>query len=277
MSRRIGWLLVLAGLASCGDVAPMDRRATACGFADPALEEDDDGDGLIAAYEGRGDDDGDGLENDQDTDADGDGYSDAEEIGTRIDRCYPPVDTDQDALPDVRDTDSDGDGLLDAEERAAGTDRLDPDSDADGCPDGAEEWLDGCTDPRDLALRMVCGDRFATVIFPWDGPELASVSLEVVVDDDDDPRTFFSIRTFADAVFPAGSASLLGEASDGSDAVFTDVAPGASLVFGVEVLDVRTEGPRTMGRLELLGPGGELLDTGRLLILGERSCAARRS
>ncbi|MBO6935535.1 MAG: hypothetical protein JJ863_11190 [Deltaproteobacteria bacterium] len=274
MARPIGWLLVLAALSGC---TGGPRHEAPCGFTNPALEEDADGDGLIRAYEGiDSDQDGDGLVNDLDTDADGDGYPDADEIGMRIDRCYPPVDTDRDGLPDFLDTDSDGDGLLDGEEGAMGLDPVDPDSDADGCPDGAEDLLDGCADLRDLALRMVCGDRFGTVIFPWEGPALSTATLRAVMDEDDDPSTFFSFATFADAAFPAGSATLVSELDDGSDATFVDIASGASLVFAVEVLTVQTEGPRTLGRLELLGPGGEVLDTGRLLILGERSCAVRR-
>ncbi len=98
---------------------PAGYNAVALMAAVPPLDEDGDGlldaweiqyFGNIAAHDGSADPDGDGLNNLAE-----------QELGTN---------------PTLADTD--GDGLSDAEEVARGTDPLDPDSDNDGLTDGAE-------------------------------------------------------------------------------------------------------------------------------------------
>jgi len=274
MVMRLGWLPWIALAASCSDL-PTGFDGSECGFPNADLVADEDGDGILFAHERDFDDDGDGLVNDRDRDADGDGLSDAEEIGTRLSICYPPQDSDGDGLADFRDVDSDNDGLRDDEELAGETYYLDPDTDRDGCLDGAEEALDGCSDPRDLAISVECGaERRGLVTFRWTGPPLPSVSLEVRVPDEGD-RTHYAFGTIPHAVLPATGAELV-PVDPGEPASFLMVETGATLIFGVEYFDVRAAALRTEGQLALLGPAGELIDQGRLLILGERSCSVRR-
>ncbi len=278
MLARLSALSFSLGLLSCGQ-APEAR----CGFLDPDLDRDDDGDGIVAMYElgGACDRDGasvrehsdcdlDGFSNDDDLDADGDGIPDASEIGPRLDRCHPPRDTDGDGAPDFQDVDSDDDGLSDAEEMALGTNRLLPDSDGDGCLDAAEALLGGCDDPRDLVMSFPCrGSRIPAVTFAWSGAflERATLNARVVAPLGDR----FSLRASAEAVVPAGSAELVPNTST-ERMVFINVQPGAELVHGFDFIGSHWRSIRSEGRLELHGPAGELLDEGRVLILGPGAC-----
>jgi len=105
-----------------------------------ALDDDDDGDGILTADEIDGftgaadtlpDADSDGRPNHLDTDSDGDRFDDSVEGN---------VDSDGDGLADLLDLDSDDDSVPDRDERVGDTDgdglvdRLDDDDDDDGIP-----------------------------------------------------------------------------------------------------------------------------------------------
>ena len=102
-------------------------------FCDP----DDDDDTIPTVTEGGGDTDGDGAPDNRDTDADGDGKPDVDE-GTADDDC--------DGLPNFQDADDtdgpcadpDGDGLDNATEADCASKTDNADSDGDGIPDGEE-------------------------------------------------------------------------------------------------------------------------------------------
>ena len=141
-----------------------------------ALDDDDDGDGLLTAEELGDydwtdpteepvDTDADGTPDYLDTDADEDGFGDAVEGA---------VDSDDDGLPDYLDGDSDNDGVVDVDELDADTDgdglddRLDSDDDGDDLPtsdegsrdtdgDGVPDHLDTDSD-GDGALDLDEGD-----------------------------------------------------------------------------------------------------------------------
>ncbi len=111
-----------------------------------ALDDDDDGDGLLTADElANGDTDGDGDEDYIDDDDDGDGVPTADE-DRNGNGDWTDDDLDEDGLPDWLDGnetdgpagDADGDGLTNGEEAAYGTDPLLRDTDGDGLLDGEE-------------------------------------------------------------------------------------------------------------------------------------------
>ncbi|MEQ1568079.1 MAG: VCBS repeat-containing protein, partial [Myxococcota bacterium] len=122
-----------------GSVAPV-VVAIPAGVASVAIVDDDpDGDSVIA--EPPTDTDRDGLADGSDVDSDGDGLLDALEAG--VGRCLAPVDTDGDSVPDLYDLDSDADGLADSD---------DPDpTHADDPPpvDSGEPPIDSGTPPGD--------------------------------------------------------------------------------------------------------------------------------
>ncbi|NIS28858.1 MAG: hypothetical protein GWN07_02000 [Actinobacteria bacterium] len=91
---------------------------------------------------------------------------------------------------------------------------------------------------------------------------------------DESDFTHYLFETFPEAVLPVDGA-ILPSSDEEAPPRFTTVETGATLVFGVRHLDVRAATLRTEGWLELRGPAGEVLDRGRLLILGEQSCSVR--
>jgi hypothetical protein len=245
------------------DASPTDLGVPAtdagrCGFPN---EEDTDGDSILDIFEGDGDIDGDGIPNRLDDDSDGDGLSDREEAAVE-DVCFGPVDSDGDGLPDFLSTDADGDGLADGDEVDSGTDPRDPDSDDDGCPDGAEGPLDGCSDPRDAAITLSCSSTPAGLAtFVYEGESVAeAITLVPIFDDPVDIELF----TDAESVVPSGGAALVGER-------FEDVQPGSTLTFSFSFGVVVGMGAYT-GTLELRGQDDEVLDRGRLFLTVGNPC-----
>ncbi|MFK7986044.1 MAG: hypothetical protein AB8I08_08430 [Sandaracinaceae bacterium] len=162
----------LAGVACDFDGGTGGDGGTSDAWIDPNGP-DEDGDGIVDAYEGRDadvDTDGDGIPDWQDTDSDNDGVSDADEAGVNP-STGEPADTDGDGVYDFRDEDADDNGIPDADEpdRDYDSDRVrdgndidddgdqvddrdeigDPDSptdtDGDGVPDYLDEDSDGDT------------------------------------------------------------------------------------------------------------------------------------
>ncbi len=130
-----------------------------------ALDNDDDGDGIVTTREGTNDADDDGIGNWLDTDSDGDGIDDAIEGRLDVDSDgagnWLDLDSDNDGVDDADegtgdsdgdgtadfvddsdtppvDGDRDNDGLTDSEEATLGTSPDVPDSDGDGLDDSDE-------------------------------------------------------------------------------------------------------------------------------------------
>lgn len=129
---------VLTAYENRGGIADSDGDGT----IDPR-DLDDDNDGALTLFEGAGDADGDGVPNYLDDDDDGDG------VGT-INEGDQTVNTDGDGIPDFLDADDDDDGIPTAEEGGLSrdfdadgiVDSRDTDDDDDGIPTAIEGWID---------------------------------------------------------------------------------------------------------------------------------------